>query len=650
MHTTVLLVLMLASGKSGAQTIQADTQAIHVIEVHRLAPESLASYATAESPLVRARAARALGRLGDSGAMDWLVPLASDESVEVRTEAAFALGLTPGASRAIHTLLSSEELPEIRALLAQGLGRQGDESVVDALLELLEEDPVFLQPALVSSSASAALARLGMRDVEGAATPDVGRALVRQLDRLDRSARRSAAYALARLGVEGLASESRVSLLERAVRDPDPDIRAWLLRATSALVLSEAEREALFGVTSVDHDRGVRIATARATKGNSWVGIARLMDDPALDVRLEVIAAIGHIEALEQSILLTPLLSDANPLVVAAAVRALGEAGLLEDGAIYRDQAQPTPVRVAATESCRDSEILERLALEDDVPAVRTTAAAQLLESEAMGSGSRRAFALVLLDASDPMVQASAAGWLSENPDRRAERPLLDAVEQSSDADFQRAAAQALSSMYGGSRPLVRPGKRARKILGGLAQHGDPSIRVAVGPAAERARIEVEPPVHQTVVAPLEQVEHIRSARIFTERGEVVVELYSEVAPATVWSFATLAEQGFYDGLPIHRVVPDFVLQHGDPRADSWGGAGYTLPDELSPLPYRTGTLGMARDGPDTAGSQWFVTLSPQPHLEGSYTVFGQVQRGTRILHELRLGDTIQRIQIERIP
>ena len=114
-----------------------------------------------------------------------------------------------------------------------------------------------------------------------------------------------------------------------------------------------------------------------------------------------------------------------------------------------------------------------------------------------------------------------------------------------------------------------------------------------------------------------------------------------------MWSFATLAEEGYFDQLNWHRVVPDFVVQTGDPRGDGMGGPGYTIPDEINPVSYDAGVVGMALSGPDTGGSQWFITLSPQPHLDGTYTVFGRVVRGQHILSRLREGDRIERLTIE---
>ncbi len=118
----------------------------------------------------------------------------------------------------------------------------------------------------------------------------------------------------------------------------------------------------------------------------------------------------------------------------------------------------------------------------------------------------------------------------------------------------------------------------------------------------------------------------------------------------TCLNFLQLAGQGFYDGLGFHRVVPDFVVQAGDPRGDGWGGPGYSIRDEANMLPFERGTLGMALSGPHTGGSQFFVTLGRQPHLDGEYTAFGRVVEGLAILDLLVQGDRILGINEITVP
>jgi cyclophilin family peptidyl-prolyl cis-trans isomerase/HEAT repeat protein len=135
-------------------------------------------------------------------------------------------------------------------------------------------------------------------------------------------------------------------------------------------------------------------------------------------------------------------------------------------------------------------------------------------------------------------------------------------------------------------------------------------------------------------------------AYLETPAGTIQIELDVINAPLTSWSFMELARAGFFNGIRIHRLIPNFVIQAGDPRGDGEGGPGYTLRDEFSVRPYVRGTVGMALAGPETGGSQFFIALSPQPHLDARYTVFGRVVRGLDILDRISLGDVITRVTI----
>ncbi|MBK5188397.1 MAG: peptidylprolyl isomerase [Gemmatimonadaceae bacterium] len=134
-------------------------------------------------------------------------------------------------------------------------------------------------------------------------------------------------------------------------------------------------------------------------------------------------------------------------------------------------------------------------------------------------------------------------------------------------------------------------------------------------------------------------------AEIVTERGTITLELYPVDAPLTVENFLTLASSGYYDGGHFFRVVPNFVAQDGDHRGDSNGGPGYTIRDEFNPRRYERGSLGMALSGPDTGGSQYFLTHAADPHLDSRYTVFGHVSDGWSALDALVQGDRIERIR-----
>jgi peptidyl-prolyl cis-trans isomerase B (cyclophilin B) len=137
-------------------------------------------------------------------------------------------------------------------------------------------------------------------------------------------------------------------------------------------------------------------------------------------------------------------------------------------------------------------------------------------------------------------------------------------------------------------------------------------------------------------------------ATIETNRGTIELELSPTDAPKTVNNFVFLAREGFYDGVTFHRVIRDFMIQGGDPTGTGRGGPGYSFEDEVqgNPLQHERGVISMANAGPNTNGSQFFITHAPQPHLNGKHTVFGKVAKGLDVVDAIQQGDRMERVQI----
>ncbi len=149
---------------------------------------------------------------------------------------------------------------------------------------------------------------------------------------------------------------------------------------------------------------------------------------------------------------------------------------------------------------------------------------------------------------------------------------------------------------------------------------------------------------------PAMQIDTTRTyhATIETSKGTIELELYPQHAPKTVNNFVFLAQQGFYDGVKFHRVINNFMVQGGDPTGSGSGGPGYRFEDELkgNPLTHETNVISMANAGPNTNGSQFFITHAPQPHLNGKHTVFGKVISGQQVVNAIAQGDVMQRVTI----
>ena len=252
------------------------------------------------------------------------------------------------------------------------------------------------------------------------------------------------------------------------------------------------------------------------------------------------------------------------------------------------------------------------------------------------------------LDDSDFVVRATAAELLGEaKPDGGVARLAAAYTRGESDAAY--------ASRAGAIEALARYGTDEAKAVIRRALDKDWPVRAR---AAELLRAGGDPSAMPALPAPFRQpaaffesaalLHPAFSPHVFleTKQGTVEIELDLVNAPVTSQDFVDLARIGFFNGLKVHRVVPDFVVQAGDPRGDGEGGPGFTIRDELSTRPFVRGTVGMALDWRDTGGSQFFITLSPQPHLDGKYTVFGHVVAGEDVLDRIAQGDVIHRVRI----
>lgn len=270
-------------------------------------------------------------------------------------------------------------------------------------------------------------------------------------------------------------------------------------------------------------------------------------------------------------------------------------------------------------------------------------------DDSVLSAQAREALLRGLLD-DDHIVRATVIGSLARRANAADAPFILNAYQRSSrDAsnDARLAAIQYVAAAWKRDSAAFSPTLRTN--LARLHPSPDPLIRAAATVSAFRGwestsgtsrPLEWYERLVRTYVIPA-HAGHTQRATIRTPRGDIVLELFGSDAPITVDNFLSLARSGYYRETRFHRVVPNFVAQDGDPRDDGNGGPGYAIRDEMNPRRYDRGSLGMALSGPDTGGSQYFITHSPQPHLDGHYTVFGRVIRGFRALDAIVQGDAI---------
>jgi HEAT repeat protein/cyclophilin family peptidyl-prolyl cis-trans isomerase len=585
------------------------------------------------SPKVRAAAAIALGRIQNRGIVPGLVSALEDKTPAVRREAAFALGLV------------------------------GDSTASPALvLRLKPEVDLTVRESIVT-----ALGMIGARSA--------GPALARSLKAPHATERWAAALAAGRAR-----DSSLVEPLAAASKDSRPEMR-W--RVAYALGrIGDRQGAAALRKLSTDKMDMVRYSAARALgdvgDSSSAPRLVALLADPSWRVRVNAAHALGVLQARRDARSLRPLLKDSSPHVRWEAALALGairdSAAVLQLTAALQDSAsgvvQGAAMALLLIEGERAiskvapaidllpgflrSGLVEALgpvpgplALEMLVARAKDTDAPQAAGA-ASGLAKRPADAAVSIPVLRSLLQGErdytilcsameALGALGDSESVPALRSFLARSGKAEDADIRSSAVTALAALKtAGALEALRgslqdPERRIREAAASAL--GMPADAADAGPAPI-LRVEPIPASPAT------------SATVETDRGIVRIAFDAGRAPRTVENFARLARSGYFDGLAFHRVVPNFVVQDGCPRGDGWGGPGYSIPCEYNALPYEVGTVGMALAGKDTGGSQWFITLSPQPRLEGRYTVFGKVVQGIDVVERLMPGDRILRVTV----
>ena len=413
----------------------------------------------------------------------------------------------------------------------------------------------------------------------------------------------------------------------------------------------------------LDRDRRDDRVVATAVRALAKIGDARATDAIrrfALTAELEPTLRVEAVEALSgrpganATPIFVELMTHPWPPLRAAAFRALARADP-DTFMLVLSGMGPDPdwrVRAATAEALQyvpstvaHAPLTAMLGDEDQrvVPSVLSALAAQ----QAPGLAS---LLLSALQRDDIVVRKTAARLLAALKPPEAPEALAAAYHASATDPAYLARAAILDALADIDGSLARESLRQ-----GLAD-GEWAVRVRAAHALSRAEPDED---HAAQIRPAPRrpslsytADHLVSPSVSphvyldTERGTIQLELAVLDAPQTSESFVTLARSGYFDGLTFHRVVYNYVVQGGDPRSDSEGGPGYTLRDELNQRPFLRGTLGMALDWEDTAGSQFFITHSPQPQLDGRYTVFGRVVEGMDVVDQLRQGDVIERVRV----
>jgi cyclophilin family peptidyl-prolyl cis-trans isomerase/HEAT repeat protein len=619
----------------------------------------LAELARHETPLVRARALRALGRAQSAANSPIFASALSDPDAGVRDEAALAMGFlwAEGDEGALIAAFPKETDATVRDRIVEAVGRVATAEVGVPFLESVVSGD---DPAL-ATRAALALGVAGYRKVDVSSATSALAAACRS-PHVD--VRRAAAYAFYRGR-----PEASVSYLRPLLNDADP-----LVRVNAIKGLAASDRPNLGPIVSErirDDDWRVRLEAIRAMvplKAGIFLSLVSLgFEDPAPIVRIAAIETVGQLQVGTGLDLVEPILRESDDWRYRAAA-------LIAKTRITGDGALPTLVQSKASSDWRIRRaVAEALAIlnsdqarntlsemtADENPAVLAAVAASLANyPQVLALDDLR----TLLKNADPVVLTNAASALGQRADREAVTPLATAwarLKSPTDVD-------PMVEILGALGNIVLP-VDTTVVLGPLGDAGratamatleaglrDGDERVARAAAAQLLRIQGRDRSAEIAATPrpfplyLDRIQSpgATGARLVTRHGDIVIEFLPGAAPNTVANFLELAGRGYFDGLNFHRVVPGFVTQDGCPRGDGWGGPGYDIRCEYNDLRYDTGMVGMALSGKDTGGSQYFITHAPQPHLDGRYTIFGRVTSGISLLEKLLVGDTIEAVEL----
>jgi cyclophilin family peptidyl-prolyl cis-trans isomerase/HEAT repeat protein len=627
-----------------------------------LPPSDLIKLLNDNEARVRRRAALAVGRVGLAEGVEPLARLLSDNEIEVRQMAAFALGLIGdrAARPALLTALKDPQ-PVLQGRAAEALGQIGDRAdgepigamvqaqiKAGALMTVAPDDLTYplSAPTEAVRLGLYALARLGAYDALAAAVLVNGQPV---------STWWPVAYALQRVG-DARAAPALTALANTPGRYTASFAVKGLgtskaTQAATALRQIVGERrlappvviQAVRSLATIRDAAAVPVLTTIVADGSA---------DPTL--RLEAMTALGALATSEHLDLLLDLLSHSVPGIRGAALQALARVDpdtfLTALASLDTDREWTVRVALASALGTLPSErSLPRLTLmlQDADQKVIAAVLGALASSKA--TGVEKIF-LDRLGSGDLAVRTAAANALADLKVAAAAQPLAEAYRRSTSEDGYTARAAALGALArldpAAARPVLLEALKDRdwavrvRALTLLKEQNVTGQDEAARPAT--AGRSVTDPQWQAIVAP----KFSPHAFIETDKGTIELELAVIDAPLTVANFIALARKGFFRDVAIHRVVPDFVVQDGDPRGDGEGSPGYTIRDELNELPYLRGTVGMALDWEDTGGSQFFITHSPQPHLDARYTVFGRVVNGMDIVDRLVQWDVIRNVRI----
>lgn len=635
-------------------------------------------------PAVRRHATLAYGTLQDTSVIPRLLSNLQFSDSATQLAAAWALGQTA-------TMLGTSGKQELQrdiiwkrldwtgadSVLIEELGKFGDETALNDLINKYRGR----YPRVHAIPLAMSVARFAIRGIR---TTEATQLVITLLREPGVDVRWRAMYALMRIG-DHQEVRAELSRLAQSYRDDDPRVRMHLTTLLGKLKDPTTSLEPLMRLAEYDADWRVRVNALRALGNfdlNSNPAVAELLTRHFLNENDHLaITAINSLASSNYDLQQTSVVGKIDESIRRRVLEILteivrnekggyrlpvqGEAAIAL-GKLGRGEAIPILIRsnnasvwlqskfieaAASTGAPEVQEFLEQF-LDKKRPQLFRAALDGLLvlarenPSDTNILSSAYEGALLGLASRDVALVTTAASVLSDSLLRRPDSwnilaTTLSTLRLPADVEAMQATIGALGTL--GDRGAV-------PVLRKQLEQPDRTIVVAAATALQQITGDDYSKHIPRYSAPLfadHDFAFLRSLpdtlriRIETIRGDIEAELYKEIAPFTVLNIIKLSRRGFYRGLVFHRVVPNFVVQGGDPRGDGWGGPGYAIRSEFSPLTYDTGVLGIASSGKDTEGSQFFITHSPHPHLDGRYTIFGRITKGMDVVDRIQVLDRI---------
>lgn len=615
-----LLLLSLASceQKSGGINHFHDSNIVTIARLQdQRTGDSLIHFLSHQNPTYRRLAVLAFGSIQDSTYVKNIGELIqSEQDSAVLIAAAFSLGQTPCA--------------ESKKLLEQAVHQSNQLPVKNAFIEaygkVARTWDINVPADTYSSSIAWAIYRMGLR---GNSSPSLNAKAGQLLQSSNFNTRLAAAHYFSRGAVK---FDSLSSVLIDVARNDSSEIR---MAATLALkkINTKDALQALQNIAINDTDYRVRVNAVRALEAFNFndtkTTLIKTLSDDVLHV------AIAASETIKNSI------TDEGFDDVLNAARAqkqwrvqanLYEAALsvsknpsLADEIISlfnrsENNYQRAALLIALSHSVKSFEFLVKEALQTSTPVIKTSAATALTNLNRHADFSQK-LRKPFVDAYKQLIadgDAAVTGIISD----ALQDSTLQYKSVLTDISFLKDALARLS--------LPKDFEAVAPLKSAIAYFENTTYT----PPANAFN-------HPISWDSVKQIPADQKAVIHTTKGDITIRLLVEEAPGSVMNFVTLASAGYYKGKNFHRVVPNFVVQGGCPRGDGWGSEDYSIRSEFSLRRYRTGSMGMASAGKDTEGTQWFITHSPTPHLDGRYTIFAEVAEGIGIVHLLEVGDQI---------